>query len=456
MSHSPPHGAMSWVPTARPRAWYIRLWDPFWMLPMACVAVSVLLGIVLPQVDSLASDWVPVVFHGGPDGARTVLSTITSAMISVTGLVFSITMVLVQLASSQFSQRVLGGFLGSKITQATLGVFTGTFMYSLTVLRSIRDQANAESAFVPQVATTFCFLLVIASVGFFLAFIDHIISSIRIANVVEEIRAKTVATGERMIPADLQPEEDGAEAGQWTPPPGDKPWEVRWRKRGGRLTDVDYRRLVEVASENNLIVSLLPQVGAYVPRGSAVLAIYGIPDERVPGPSAPGTAVPAGSQETPLRQAAEDMLGCLTCAQERSMRQDVMFGVRQIVDIAERALSPGINDPTTAVQCLDALHGLLRPLVQRRTPQGQVSDARGHVRLVYRPQTVHQVLELATDEISWWGAGTIQVPRRMKTMVDDLLSVAAPEYREHLHRVRERVERRDAKAGESEPGSSDL
>ena len=160
------------------------MWQPFWAVPLALATTSIALGLGLPMLDEAAWRGIPVLFQGGPDGARSLLGTIASAMISVTGLVFSITMVVLQLASSQFTPRVLGTFLDSRITQVTLGVFTGTFLYALTVLRSVRGASEGIEEFVPQLATSVAFAGVVASVGCFLAFIHHITQSVRVDHVI--------------------------------------------------------------------------------------------------------------------------------------------------------------------------------------------------------------------------------------------------------------------------------
>lgn len=449
-----------WVPDASPRPWYLRLWDRFWAIPVVCVALAIALGLTLPRMDSLLTPAFPHLFHGGPDGARAVLSTITTAMISVTGLVFSITMVVVQLASSQFSPRVLGTFLRSRITQLTLGVFTGTFMYSLTALRSIRDPIGTGDTFVPQVATTFAYVLVIASVGFFLAFIHHITSSIQVASVIEAVRRDTAATCERMLPEGLEPSEIS-----WAPQraeaspsglSGPDVEELAWADDGGHVTDVDYRRLLRLAREHDITVELTVQVGEYVPRTGRLARVERIGHRAVAASTevtepcartADANATSDGETrqdgalgENQLSDEIRDQIvECVAVGCERSLRQDPAFGFRQLVDIAERALSPGVNDPTTAVQSLNALHSLLRVLVARQSPSGRVVDEDGTLRLLYRPQSVAQLLDLATEEIIHWGKGSIQVPRRMLVILDDLEEACRQEYRPQLRRIRTRA-----------------
>ena len=158
-----------------------HLLRPFWVVPTAWCLLAVAVGLVLPDLEEAWSVTErPLFFTGGADGARTVLSTIAGAMISVTGLVFSITMVVLQLASSQYTPRVLQTFLADRITQHTLGLFAASFLYALAVLRSIRDGDRQ-----PELSITLAFVLVLAAVAMFLAYIHHITTSIGVASILQ-------------------------------------------------------------------------------------------------------------------------------------------------------------------------------------------------------------------------------------------------------------------------------
>lgn len=191
MAQDSAHRARGGTPSVASRSVWRDLWSPFWAVPVACVVAALVLGVVLPIAEEGFDAELPYVFQGGPSGARGLLGNIATGMISMTGLVFSITMVILQLASSQFSPRVLGNFLGSRITQATFGVFTATFVYALTVTRYVRGDYGETSAFVPQVSVTLAFLLVVACVGCFLAFIHHITTSIQVSKVISGIGDRT-------------------------------------------------------------------------------------------------------------------------------------------------------------------------------------------------------------------------------------------------------------------------
>lgn len=402
-----------------PPSLWDRAWRPFWVLPLAISLTCALAGIFLPQAEQPITEHLPFVFEGGPDGARTVLSTIASAMISVTGLVFSITMVVLQLASSQFTPRVLSTFLASRVTQTTLGVFTGTFIYALAVLRSVRGQ---DDAFVPQLSVTLAFVLVLASVAMFLAFIHHITTSIQVAQVIARI-----GTAARRAVDDLYPEQPGSGPQvAWEAPTGTEPRWLDARDRTGHVTHVDHEHLVTTAQAADAVVEILVPIGEVVVERQPLARVWGLETDLATGELFDDV------QAKESRSVAGSMAGDIGVARARSQDQDLALSIRQLVDIAERALSPGINDPTTAVQVIDQLHRILRLLVTRETPSPCVVDEEGTVRVVQPVRSIGSLIDLSVEEICHYGTGSVQVPRRMEAMLTDLRRAARPEQRERL------------------------
>ena len=407
------------VPTVKPETWWSRMWRPFWVLPLAICLGAFGLGLVLPVIDRELAEHLPFVFQGGPDGARSFLSTIATAMISITGLVFSITIVVLQLASSQFTPRVLASFLTSRITQTTLGVFTATFIYSLTVMRSVRGGFQNDNPFVPQASVTMAFVFVVASVGLFLAFIRHITRSIQVANVVAQISDQSV----RMVD-DLYPEQaDEVPTGSrtWSPSAHMSRTQVTSGSRHGNVTALDFATLVRRATADDVVIEVMVQTGEYVVEGQPVARVWGT---------------------TNLSEdAARRIEHAVGLGPERLIQQEIGFGIRQLVDIAERALSPSLNDPTTACQIIDALHRILRPLVQRASPSPYLIDQDEQVRVVYRPQTVEMLLRLAVDEIGYFGRESPPVMSRLHGLLDDLTDVASARYQPTLESLRRSLDR---------------
>ena len=320
-----------------------ELRSTIWLVPAACVATAIGAAIGLIALDQALGP-VPagVLFPGPPSGARTFLSSITQAMISFTGVVFSITIVVLQLTSGQFSPRVLRAFLRDRAIQFALGVFVSTFVYAMVVQRAITGSAG-HHPFVPRIAVTGAFVLVLASVGLFIFYIHHVTNMIRVADIVAGVGAESRAVLERRYPADQRP------AG---PVPGLGP-AVRTvaAPRAGVLVSVNEEALAHLAGRAGCVIVLSARVGDYLPQGAPLACIHAGEDGYGPGITASRL----------LREVAQDT--------ERTMEQDLAFGFRQLVDIAERALSPSTNDPTTACQAVDVLHDLLRLAVRQASAQ---------------------------------------------------------------------------------------
>ncbi|WP_435198436.1 DUF2254 domain-containing protein [Janibacter sp. GS2] len=410
--------------------WWRRMWRPFWVLPLVICVLALVAGVVIPTLDEALVGSVPYVFQGGPDGARTLLSTIAGAMISVTGLVFSVTIVVLQLASSQFTPRIIPEFLSSRVTQGTLGFFMATFIFALTVMRAVRGGNEDLVTFVPDVSVTLAFVLVLVSVGYFLAFIHTITSSIQVSRIVSRLGKSTLALAERVYPdATTATDQDGGgdqaadpAHATWSPRPGTTRTDVVAADRHGLVTSIDYPTLVRTARDADVVVVVEIAFGEFVAAGQQLATVWGTRD---------------------LDEAARRTIGrAIRLGEERSMVQDVAFGFRQLVDIAERALSPGINDPTTAAQTLDELHRVLRVVAVRDSPSSYVTDPDGDIRVIHQLPTFGVLLDLAVDEISHYGRDSIQIPRRLVTMLDDLRSCARPRWAGAIDAASQRVARR--------------
>ena len=260
------------LPQTRSISRWDRLWRPFWVLPTVIIVLATLAGIFMPELDRGLDDELPYFFPGGASGARDMLGNIAGAMISVTGLVFSITMVVIQLASSQYSPRVLGDFLSSRVTQVTLGIFAASFTYALTVLRSVQGESGEGGSFVPQVSVTLGFLLVLASVGMFLTFIHHITNSIQVSSIVSHLGDATVDVVDRYLP---HPDTPGSRLGlsSWEPGP-DLTAQTLEAVEHGAVVEVDHRRLVSWAAERDVVVEILLQVGDFVPEGAPAVRVW--------------------------------------------------------------------------------------------------------------------------------------------------------------------------------------
>ncbi|HXV93702.1 MAG TPA: DUF2254 domain-containing protein [Pseudonocardia sp.] len=377
----------------------MSLRERFWLLPTAFAVVAGLLAEGLARLD--AALWrsadLPFLFGGGPEGARALLSAIVTSMISFTALVFSITIVVLQLTSQQFSPRVLRTFLRDRFNQVTLGVFVATFVHAMVVLRSVRGTAQVE-AFVPQLAVTAAFGLVLASTVVFLFYLHHTAQSIRVATIITSIAGEA-----REVLARGPREQDDLPV---RPPAGAGPVRVVAADRPGVIQGVDGDALARHAAAAGSFVEVLRAVGEFVPSGAALLRVHG------------------GERLDDAR-----LLGAIRVGEERTPDQDLGFALRQLVDIATRALSPGVNDPTTAVQVLDQLHDLLRRLASRPLPSCERYLVGDRLAALVPAPGLAEYLDLALDEIGRWGGDDERVCARVRGLLRDVRDAARPEHR---------------------------
>jgi uncharacterized membrane protein len=413
----------------------LRQWttDNYLFVPLLCVAISVGAAFGLEQLDhTLKRSNVSFAFGGGAESARSILSSIASSMMTFTGLVFSITIVALQLTSSQYSPRALRNFLNDRITQFSLGVFLATFAFSLLMLRAVRSESALNGEFIPGVSITVAVVLVGLSLVMFVVYIHHMAQAIRATSIIQRIARDTRdAIGRMQDDADgdgrdeqpashRDPSACGGSVGpgpigdgqphDLRRPPGLDEGRVITSTRAGILADADVVGLVLAARDRACLLQLIPQVGAFVPRHAPLFVAH--PFRR------DGDGTDGRSDE-----GDDDVRRLVSLATERSMRQDAAFGFRQLVDIAERALSPGTNDPTTAMECLDQVHDLLRRAAERPLPDGRYCDDDGDLRLLMQPWTWPDLVRLGLEEIRHWGSSSLQVRRRLDAVIDDLLTV---------------------------------
>jgi uncharacterized membrane protein len=329
----------------RLQQWWMDVRGSLWFVPGQIVLGAVAAAIGLVQLDLLIApdvlqEW-PLLFGAGADGSRALLSAVATSMITVAGVAFSITVVALSLTASQYTSRVLRNFMSDRTNQTVLGMFVGIFAYCLVVLRTIRG--GDEGKFVPSLAVLFGLALAFIGIGVLIYFIHHIATSIQAAHLLATAADETRRAVDRVFPAavrDPDREERGlteATGAGWQRIPAGRTGYLRW---------VDLAALEQYAREHDTVVRLDRAVGDFVIEGMPLVSLKG-------APSAAATAV-------------DVLKGSCTIGRQRSINQDVAFGIRQIVDVALKALSPGINDTTTAVMCLDHLTAILVQLSSRR------------------------------------------------------------------------------------------
>jgi len=410
--------------------------NSLWFIPALSVLASLLLAAVLTRVQVSADSFLGgIVFGGGVDGARGMLQAVAGSVITVTSLTFSLTVVTLQLASSQFSPRLLRTFLRDRGNQVVLAVFLSTFAYSLTVLRTIRAGDDTAPEFVPQLAVSVAFLLALASVAALVYFIDHITTEIRVDTMMSDVEADTLGTIDRIHPA--EPEHD-----QTGPPPASRPpvgAVAVPALRSGFLATVSPQPLVVLGAEHDLVFEFDPRVGDSVIQGGPLVWCW-----------------PADASGT--RPDAADLVDAVNAAAsvafERTLQEDVGYGLRQLVDIAVKALSPGVNDPTTAVHSLGRLSSPLRRLAERPVEPLVGRDDDGTVRVVVRRREFDALLSGVCGEIRRYGCAEPTVMTSLLQLLRDVGDGACDQRRREA--VRTEIELVTRAAGRSVDEPADL
>ncbi|MGY1608444.1 MULTISPECIES: DUF2254 domain-containing protein [unclassified Geodermatophilus] len=386
---------------SRAGAWLLsRVRGSLWPLPVLAIVVAVVLGIGLPALDEVLEEPggrhpLTLAFGGGPSAARDVLAAIAGSLISVTGLTFSFTVVALQLASSQHSPRFLQTFVTDRVVQTTLALLVGTFVYALTVLRTVRTEESAGPAFVPRLSVTVGFALTLASVVGLVLFLGHLARSLRVETMLRDVSDEAQHTYARELPRD-EDRPVGA------PPSG--PAVVVDADRSGFLTDVDGARIAAAAAAAGATVVLEPRIGDSV--------VAGTPLAHVRPPAVAGTAGLEGVERALHRSVS---LGF-----ERRPERDVAYSLRKVVDIAVRALSPGTNDPTTAVHALSHVSALLGHLVTHPPGTRAFRDEAGVVRVLLPQWDVHALVRLGLEEPLHFAEGQPAVLRRIAGLLREL------------------------------------
>ncbi len=330
-----------------------RLWAnlqaSLWFVPTVIVLASIAAALVLIEGsgvvgEKMVEEW-PRLFGAGADGSRGMLTAIATSMITVAGVVFSITIVALSMAAAQYSPRVLRNFMSDRPTQWVLGIFVGCFAYCLVVLRTIREDDDLGD-FVPTLAVLGGMAYALAAIAFLIFFIHHVAQSIQASFIVARIADEVDHAIEHMFPDDIgQGEEPPLRQAPTALP---QAWARVEAKSDGYVVAVAGETLLEFACEHHRMVRLRPAVGEFVARGSTLLEVGG---------------------PQPLSDAdAQHLRASVTLGRQRTVTQDTAFGIEQLVDVAVKALSPGINDPTTASLCVDRLAAVLMRLAQRRIP----------------------------------------------------------------------------------------
>jgi uncharacterized membrane protein len=373
-----------------------HLWElvstNYWFVPSVMTIAAAVAAFVMLHIDRIyfPSDIQGFWFYsGGADGAKTLLSTVAGSIITVAGVVFSITIAALTQASSQFGPRLLRNFMRDASNQVVLGTFVATFVYCLLVLRTIHGKVGDYQSFVPQASVTGAVLLSVASVAVLIYFIHHVSMSLQAPNIVASVRADLLKVLNRMAQstpdATAAPEEGPASLPAEFSTPGCPILSTC----DGYIQAVDYEELLAVASESNLLLRVACRAGDYIISGNPLLHAW----------PADGCAPELGKR----------MIAAFICGNQRTSEQDLEYAIRQMVEVAVRALSPGINDPFTAINCIDALGSVVCRAARAKLPSPRLYDQANTLRLVTPVSTFAGITDAAFNQIRQYGRDSVAV-----------------------------------------------
>lgn len=376
----------------------LRVWarSSMWLIPLGFVLLAIVLAVLMPWVDRQVTGEPPFTYSAS--SAQSTLSAIASGMLVFTGFVLSVLTFATQFGASTYTPRLLRSVATDANTKVSLGVFVATFIYALLVLADI---APGESEFVPQYSVLLAVVLVGVSVLLFLGLITSVTGRVRSGRVVADVARMGREVIGTMFPN--QAREPSALADPHLPD-NQSQTVTNPRLGGGVLQAVDVDGVVVVAQASGTTVEMVPTVGDFVPSGAVLFRVHG---------------APASSDGNPL-------LGSVALGDERSFRQDPSFAIRVLVDIAIRALSPAVNDPTTAIEAVGRIGDLLALLGTRELPDGILRDEGGEVRFLYRTPSWADYLSLSFTEIRTYGADNPVVADKLRHMIAELRGLVPP------------------------------
>jgi uncharacterized membrane protein len=400
----------------------IYLWETiqtsFWFVPLLLVLAAIGSAIGLIFLDSTIeyspSGAIGYLFSGGAEAARGILTTVAGAMLAVAGTVFSITLVALTLASSQFGPRLLRNFMHDRINQVVLGAYIATFIYCLLVLRTVKS--DSELDFIPNLSILFAIVVAVANIFLLIIFIHHISMSIQADYVISDSYKILNKNIDKLFPAiDEKPNS------QQLANRSQEMLNVRIVADGvkshddGYIQMIDYEKILELGRKHDLFVSIKNLAGDFVVKEQTLAMVH--------------------SRKSADRYLLDQIRHNIIIGGERTPLQDVEFAIHQMVEVAARALSPGINDPFTAITCIDKLTATLSHLTRARFPEKYRCDTDGVPRVEVRPVNFAGLIDASFNQIRQYGERSPSVLIRLMESLDTLMSFArSDEQREAIQR----------------------
>lgn len=389
-----------------------RIRSSLWFIPTLMAICAVSLALASVALDRQVTNWLlhawGWTFTGGAEGASAVLSVIAGSMITIAGVVFSMTLVALSLATSQLGPRLLRNFLRDTTTQIVLGTFVATFLYCLLVLLTIRREE--EIAFVPNVSVAIGVFLAIVSVGVLIYFIHHVSVSMQANEIVARVSKELIAATHRLFPEHIGQDSPG---GAMASPDADFIDAFEHQacpipaNADGYLQFIDTEALLSLAIREDVVIRLERLPGHYVVAGCSLMRVW-----------------PGGRVTDSLVERAN---AAFALGNQRTSTQDIEFAVTQLVEIALRALSSGVNDPFTAITCVDHLASALSRLAVREMPSPYRHDHRGRLRVIAPAATFPEVTGVAFNQLRQQARANAAVTIRL---LETIIVVAGFTHRE--------------------------
>ena len=406
------------------RNFWIALRSSLWFVPGLMIAGSIVLALLLIDAESLVDRQMllkyPRLFGLGADGSRGMLTAIASSMLTVAALAFSLTLAALAQASAQYTPRILRNFMRDRVNQFVLGYFVSVFGYCLVVLRTIRGASDLE--FVPALGVMGGLVLAIGGIVVLIYFIHHIATSLQVSEIIGNIVDETREAVGTIFPKEMgksaeKPEKTEAEIIEKY-----KNWRKIPAQKSGYIQLVDTDQLTEWARENEFIVKMERGIGQFVGKGAALVSLTG----------------DGQNFEQNINDETEDEINNLfSINRYRTIEQDIGFGIRQIVDIALKALSPGINDTTTAITCIDFLGVILGEIAEKQLPEPvRIED--GKICVLVKADDFRKYVETSFDQIRISGEANQAIFQRLIGVLAYVAENTEKEDRRQI--VREQIE----------------
>lgn len=396
------------------KTWFAEQWEDlrssFWFVPSLMLAGGVGIAMAMLNIDRrLDTDWfdkIGWVSLRGPEGARALLSAVAGSMMTIASLTFSMTIITLQLASSQFGPRLLRNFIRDRGNQMVLGTFIATFAYCLMVLRAVNGTEDHQ--FVPELAITTGIGLAMVSLGVLIYFIHHIATSIQAGSVIAKVGREIHGAIQRLYPEDIGEEREEVPATQSDAPIADfsQMPSVIPAPESNYLQSINSDGLFSLAVEHQLILKVLYRPGHFVMRDAALVHAW-----------------PAENINDAIQRSIQD---AFYFGHRRTLTQDLEFGINQLVEVAVRALSPGINDPFTAVSCIDRLGAAIADLSARKFPSPLRYDEDGHLRIMAEVSSPGDIMDAAFHQIRQVSYHNTATTIRLLTTFEHLLERRLP------------------------------